>query len=78
MVKPSKNEPVLLLLDNHSSHISLSIFDYCKEHGIILLTIPPHTSHKLQPLDVSFYGPLKSAFNKQCDYHLVAAERITQ
>ena len=25
-----------------------------------LLTIHPHCSHKLQPLDVSVYGPLKS------------------
>ena len=77
-VKSSKNEPVLLLMDNHSSHISLPIFDYCKEYGIIILTIPPHTSHRLQPLDVSFYGPLKSAFNRQCDYHLTSVERITQ
>ncbi|XP_030750178.1 uncharacterized protein LOC115877967 [Sitophilus oryzae] len=82
-VKPSNEEPVLLLIyiiisDNHSSHISLQIFDYCKQNGVILLTIPPHTSHRLQPLDVSFYGPLKSSFNRQRDYHLPSTERITQ
>jgi hypothetical protein len=32
-----------------------------------MISIPPHTSHKLQPLDVSFFGPLKRAFNKECD-----------
>lgn len=77
-VKSSKDDPVLLVLDNHSSHISLPIFDFCKKHAIVLLTIPPHTSHKLQPLDISFYGPLKSAFNRQCDYHLMTTERILQ
>lgn len=77
-VKPSKVDPVLLLLDNHSSHISLPIFDFCKEQGICLLTLPPHTSHKVQPLDISFFGPLKSAFNRQCDSYLLTAEKITQ
>ncbi|XP_069102972.1 uncharacterized protein [Argopecten irradians] len=28
-------------------------------HGVVMLSIPPHCSHKLQPLDVSVYGPLK-------------------
>ncbi len=29
------------------------------EHNIILLVIPPHTSHLLQPLDLAIFGPLK-------------------
>lgn len=66
-VKISKEDPVLLLLDNHSSHCSLNVYNFCKERGIIILTIPPHTSHRVQPLDVTFYGPLKSAYNSECD-----------
>ncbi|KAK9700877.1 DDE superfamily endonuclease [Popillia japonica] len=42
-----------LLLDNHISHCSLVANDYCRESGIILLSLPPHASHKLQPLDVT-------------------------
>ncbi|KAH1021752.1 hypothetical protein HUJ04_011237 [Dendroctonus ponderosae] len=59
-------DPVLLLLDNHSSHCSLNTYNFCKERGMILLTIPPHTSHRVQPLDVTFYGPLKTAYNSEC------------
>lgn len=59
--------PVLLILDNHSSHISLTAVDYCKSSGIVLLTLPPHTSHKLQPLDRCLYGPLKRHFSKGMD-----------
>ena len=59
--------PVLLLLDNHSSHISLAVIDYCRTIGIHLLSIPPHSSHKLQPLDVAFYGPLKTSYAAQWD-----------
>lgn len=69
-VKASTEDPLLLLLDNHSSHISLDIYKYCKEKGIVMVTIPPHTSHKLQPLDLTFFSPLKTAFNRECDLHM--------
>lgn len=32
---------------------------FCKEKQIILCCFPPHTTHILQPLDVSFFPPLK-------------------
>lgn len=55
----------LLILDNHESHISLEFRSFCEEHSIILLWMPPHSSHLLQPLDVGCFGPLKTAFSKQ-------------
>ena len=65
--KPTAEDPVLLVMDNHCSHKSLRIYEFCREHHITVVTIPPHTSHRLQPLDVSFYSALKSAFNRECD-----------
>ncbi|EFX62473.1 hypothetical protein DAPPUDRAFT_336904 [Daphnia pulex] len=44
---------VLLLLDNHSSHLDYQAVSVAKENGIILLTFPPHCSHALQPLDIN-------------------------
>jgi hypothetical protein len=35
-----------------------------------VLTLPPHTSHKLQPLDVSVFFPFKRAFKSFVDDHL--------
>lgn len=64
--KCSKSDPVLLLMDNHSSHISIEVIDFAKENGVTLLTFPPHCSHKLQPLDRSVYGPLKRYYNDSC------------
>lgn len=63
----SKENPILLILDNHESHLSIRGLDYCKENGIVVLSLPPHTSHKLQPLDRSIFRPLKTAVNTQCD-----------
>lgn len=63
----TKERPVLLILDNHSSHISLKAVTLCKDSGIHLLTLPPHTSHKLQPLDRCVYGPFKTYLNRALD-----------
>ncbi|KAJ8961306.1 hypothetical protein NQ314_005955 [Rhamnusium bicolor] len=41
--------------------------DFCKENGIVVLSFPPHCSHKLQPIDRAVYGPLKKAVNSACD-----------
>lgn len=30
---------------------------------VVILVLPPHTTHRLQPCDVSFFGPLESYFN---------------
>ena len=62
--RPSSDHPVLLLLDNHESHVDFDVVKFCKENGVILLSFPPHCSHKLQPLDVSVFGPLKSRIAK--------------
>lgn len=69
-VKPTNDEPVLLILDNHGSHISLPSYEFCRKNYIHIVSIPPHTSHRLQPLDISFFGPLKNAFNRECDNFL--------
>jgi hypothetical protein len=63
----SERDPILLLLDNHTSHISKETIAFCQANYITLLTIPPHTSHKLQPLDVAFFGPFKQRFAVECD-----------
>lgn len=40
----------------------------CYTHSIHLLYLPPHTSHVLQPLDQSVFGPLKAAYKKELGY----------
>ena len=58
-------EPRLLILDGHGSHETLEFMYKCFEHNIYLLFLPPHTSHVLQPLDLSVFSPLKSAYRKE-------------
>jgi hypothetical protein len=63
-------DPTLLIMDNRSSHTSLRIYMFCKENGVTAISIPPHTSQKLQPLGISFFAPLKSAFFQECGLFL--------
>jgi len=50
-------------MDNYVSHVALDCVVEAKENGIHIVTLPPQTSNKTQPLDLSAYGPLKTYFN---------------
>ncbi|KAF2899617.1 hypothetical protein ILUMI_06558 [Ignelater luminosus] len=45
--------PTLLIYDNNESHISLATVEKARKFGVDILTLPPHCSHRMQPLDVS-------------------------
>lgn len=66
-VNCSKENKVLLILDNHESHITLEVIDFARENGVVLLSFPPHCSHKMQPLDRSVFGPFKTYYNAAAD-----------
>ena len=38
----------------------------CIDHKVVLFSLPPHTSHVLQPLDKGFFGPLKAKWRSAC------------
>ncbi|KAH9632506.1 hypothetical protein HF086_017054 [Spodoptera exigua] len=59
LTRCSKEDPILLLMDNHESHCTLDATIYCRENGIVALTFPPHCTHRMQPLDVSVNGSFK-------------------
>lgn len=63
--RTSTQSPTLLLIDNHASHLSVEALDLAAENGITILSFPPHCSHRLQPLDVSVYGPVKTYYKSQ-------------
>lgn len=56
--------PVIVFLDGHKSHLSLHLSKFCREHGLILISLYPNSTHILQPLDVAVFGPLKARWKK--------------
>jgi hypothetical protein len=65
------NEYRLLVCDNYSSHVFLEFLEFAQEHQIIVIGLPSHTSHFLQPLDVVLFQPYKH-------YHKEAVLQATQ
>lgn len=65
-VKPSKDAPTLLVLDGHAAHKqNLDVIRIARENNIHILCLPPHATHKIQPLDKTFMGPLKQHYSEE-------------
>jgi hypothetical protein len=58
----SMSSPHLLILDGHSSHVTIEVVKRARAVGLHLLTLPSHYSHAMQPLDVALFKPFKGAF----------------
>ena len=49
----------LLIYDGHNSHITFKTAKAAMENKVHILCLPPHSSHALQPLDVSVFFLLR-------------------
>ena len=63
--------PLLLLMDGHSSHFSPVFVNKAAEEQVIVFCLPPHSTHKTQPLDKGVFGPLKKAWREECHSYMV-------
>lgn len=69
--RPTIDNPVLLILDGHSSHTkNLTFVERARESFVTVVCLPPHCSHKLQPLDINFMGPFKTSFSQAVEDYL--------
>ena len=55
----------LLILDGHNSYCTYPFIKFATEHHIIIICLLSHTTHALQPCDVSIFGPLACAWKSQ-------------
>jgi hypothetical protein len=59
IVMPKERKPLVLILDGDESQTeSLELIELARKSHVILMCFPSHTTHRLQPLDVSFMAPL--------------------
>ncbi|XP_073334858.1 uncharacterized protein [Pagrus major] len=57
-----KERPLLLIFDGHKSPVNLEVVEAARKEDIILLCLPPHCSHILQPFDAGLFFLLKQRF----------------
>lgn len=61
-VRPTATRKVLLVLDNHKSHVYIKALDFAMENNVLFLSFAPHTTHKMQPLDIPVIWAIRDMF----------------
>ena len=57
-------QPLLLLLDCHSSHCNMDIITMAPDNGVIIFTLVLHTTHEMEPLHIAVFEPFKGKWQK--------------
>ena len=68
----TKDNRHVVLLDGHVSHTTLEAIEFACSNGLHLITFPPHCTHRLQPLDRTFFKTFKAAYSRASDSWLLA------
>lgn len=52
-------KPILIIFDGYKSHIQYRVSSLAIENNVHILSLPSHSSDKIQPLDVGVFAPVK-------------------
>lgn len=64
--KPTAEAPVLLILDGQYSHTrNIDVIDLAHENHVTIISLPPHSSHKMLPLNKTFMESLKVYYREE-------------
>ena len=68
-VKPTSAKDMILFVDGHIGRRSLEAVELARANDIELISFPPNTTHRLQPLDNCYFGSRKGYYTRGvCDY----------
>ena len=56
----------MLIMDGHGSHTkNLDVIKKARENNVILISLPSHCTHKLQPLDIAFFKSMNTYYDQE-------------
>lgn len=67
----------ILILDHPTQTKNVAFIEKVRENHTTVLCLPPHCSHKLQPLDVTFMARFNAYYIKACEKFLQNNARRT-
>jgi hypothetical protein len=76
--KTSVRDRRLLIVDGHSSHVNLPFIEYADANRILLAVFPPHSTHRLQPLDIGLFSPLATYYSQAIDRLLLESQGLVR
>lgn len=59
------DRPVLIIYDGHGSHVDARLIQTAISEQITIMKLPPHSTHLLQPLDLSVFKSLKIKWDEK-------------
>jgi hypothetical protein len=68
----------LLILDGHNSHCTYRFCKFAADHRILVVCLPSHTTHALQPCDIGVFGPLSACWKAEVNKASQEYTRITK
>jgi DDE superfamily endonuclease len=68
----------LLIVDGHNSHVNLPFIKYADANRILLAVFPPHSTHRLQPLDIEIFSPLATYYPQAIDRLLAESQGLVR
>ena len=66
----------VLVLDGHTSHLSIDAIDFVIRNEIELFCLPPHCTQRLQPLDTHVNKTVKNFWRKSLRGYLSRSDRV--
>jgi hypothetical protein len=76
--KTSTRDRRLLIVDGHNSHVNLPFIEYADANRILLAVFPPHSTHRLQPLDIGMFSPLATYYSQALDRLLSESQGLVR
>ncbi|QRV77303.1 DDE superfamily endonuclease [Ceratobasidium sp. AG-Ba] len=76
----TSGRPILLLMDGHGSHETneLVIYGHSHKPRVHVYLLPPHTTHRLQPLDVGVFGVAQRQWARLCDQRVAEGNPVSR
>ena len=56
----------------------MRFINYCYLHRILLAVYPPHSTHRLQPLDISLFSPLATFYSQELNQFTLNSEGFSR
>lgn len=57
---------------------NLDLLELARKYHVVIITLPPHTTHKMQPLDKTFMGALKSNYSEEIRKFILHSDKVVK
>jgi len=68
----------LLFIDEHDSHINIKFLDWCEQNKMLVTLYSSHSTHRLQPLNVSLFNSLANYYSQNLNDWIFKSQELSR